>query len=105
MNAPRFIDKFFIPTAAIPEFYTRRKINRDFLKTLPGFIKDVAYEYNDDQGNLICITIAEWESMEVINKAKEAVQAEYKREGFDPSAMFKRLNISMERAIYKEVED
>jgi hypothetical protein len=103
-GAPRFIDKFFIPVAAISEFHERMKINRNFLRTLSGFVRDVAYEHPDEQGNLICVTIAEWESMDVLNKAKEAVQAEYKREGFDPVEMFQRLHISMDRGIYTEVD-
>jgi hypothetical protein len=104
-DAPRFIDKFFIPAAAIAEFHERMRINRIFLKTLPGFIKDAAYEHPDEHGNLICITVAEWESMDALNKAKEAVQAEYKKEGFNPAEMFQRLNISMDRGIYREVKD
>jgi len=104
-EAPRFIDKFFIPAAGIAEFHERMKINRDFLRTLPGFIKDVAYEHPDDKGNLICITVAEWASMDALNKAKEAVQAEYKKEGFNPAEMFQRLNISMDRGIYSEVRN
>jgi len=104
-DAPRFIDKFFIPAAAIAEFQQRTKINRDFIRTLPGFIKDEAFQYSDENGNLICITVAEWESMEAMNKAREAVQAEYKKEGFNPAEMMKRLNISMDRAVYHLVKD
>lgn len=103
--APRFIDKFVIPIAAIPEFQQRMKINRDFLKTLPGFIKDEAYQYSDENGNLICITVAEWESMDAMNKAREAVQTEYRKEGFDPAEMMKRLNIAMDRGVYHLVKD
>lgn len=104
-DAPRFIDKFVIPAGAVNEFHIRMKISRDFLKTLPGFIKDMAYEYTDEGGNLVCVTVAEWESMEALSKAKEAVQAEYQREGFNPGEMFRRLNISMDRGIYKAVRD
>ena len=43
-----------------------------------------------------------WESADAVKKAKEAVQAEYKRQGFNPSEMVERLNITMERGIYKE---
>jgi steroid delta-isomerase-like uncharacterized protein len=95
-----FIDKFFIPADAIDEFHERTTISRNFLKTLPGFITDVAYERKDEQGNLICITIARWANMQAVGKAKEAVQAEYKRVGFDPMAMMKRLNITMDRGLY-----
>jgi len=35
-----------------------------------------------------------------MEKAKEAVQAEYKKQGFDMSAMLKRLNITIDRGVY-----
>ena len=95
-----FIDKFSVPPAAQKEFYERMSINRSFIKKLPGFITDAAYEYTDDNGNLICVTVAQWESRDAFNKAREAVQAEYKREGFDAAAMFKRLNITADRGVY-----
>ncbi|HLZ86878.1 MAG TPA: antibiotic biosynthesis monooxygenase [Puia sp.] len=104
-DAPRFIDKFFIPAAAVQEFLERMKINRDFIKKLPGFIRDVAYQHPDGNGNLVVITIAEWESMDAMNKAKDAVQTEYKREGFNPAEMMQRLNITMDRAIYTQIRD
>jgi steroid delta-isomerase-like uncharacterized protein len=95
------IDKFFIPAGAKDEFYERMKINRDFIKKLPGFIEDAAYTYPDENDNLICVTVARWRNMDFINKAREAVQAEYKRENFDMPGMLKRLNISIDRGIYK----
>jgi steroid delta-isomerase-like uncharacterized protein len=97
------IDKFFIPANAKDEFYERMKINRDFIRKLPGFIEDAAYTYPDENDNLICVTVARWRNMDFINKAKEAVQAEYKRENFDMPAMLKRLNISIDRGIYMPV--
>ena len=104
-DAPRFIDKFLIPAPAISEFLERMTINRRFLKTLPGFIKDEAYQYMDENKNLICITIAEWASMDAMDKAREAVQAEYRREGFNPAEMMQRLNISMDRGVYHLLRD
>ncbi|MBT1696204.1 ester cyclase [Fulvivirgaceae bacterium PWU4] len=101
----QFIDKFFIPAAAKQAFYERMHINRDFIKKLPGFIEDAAYEYTDNDGNLICVTVALWENREALNKAREAVQAEYKKQGFDAAEMFQRLNIKADRGIYTEVEE
>jgi hypothetical protein len=95
-----FMDKFFVPASAIVEFHERTHINRSFIKTLPGFITDAAYERKDEQGNLICITVARWSSSEAIAKAREAVQDEYKKEGFDLTAMTKRLNITVDRGLY-----
>ena len=101
----RFIDKFFVPAAAKKEFYERMRISRDFIKKLPGFKEDAAYEYTDAGGNLICLTVALWENREALNKAKELAQAQYKKEGFDAAVMFKRLNITADRGIYTDVVD
>lgn len=100
-----FIDKFRVPAAAKQEFYERMNINRSFIKNLPGFIEDEAYEYTDANGNLTCVTVALWESREALAKAKEAVQAEYKKQGFDAAEMLKRLNITADRGIYTPVEN
>jgi predicted ester cyclase/heme-degrading monooxygenase HmoA len=100
-----FIDKFFVPVAARQEFYERMGINRSFIKQLPGFIRDDAYECTDDKGNLVCVTLAQWESREAFNKAREAVQAEYAKQGFDIGAMLKRLNITLDRGVYTEVKE
>jgi heme-degrading monooxygenase HmoA len=96
-----FIDRFIVPQNSKPEFIERMNINRNFIKTLPGFIEDKVYERIDDQGNLICVTVAVWASEEAIKSAREIVQAEYKKEGFNLPAMLERLNISMvERGVY-----
>lgn len=100
-----FIDKFFVPAAAIKEFHERVKINRDFITKLPGFIEDAAYEYTDKEGNLVCVTVALWQNAGALNNAKEAVQAEYKKEGFDAPAMFKRLGITADRGIYTRIQE
>jgi hypothetical protein len=99
----QFIDKFIVPAAAKQAFYERMTINRNFIKTLPGFIRDAAYERTDEEGNLICITIAVWANAEALNKAKEAVQAEYKKQGFNPAEMFKQLHIVIDRGVYNEI--
>jgi predicted ester cyclase len=100
-----FIDKFFVPAAAIDEFRERMQINRDFIKKLPGFIEDAAYEYKDNDGNLICITVALWQNKDALNDAKEAVQAEYEKQGFDAPAMFKRLHITVDRGVYDQLHN
>jgi predicted ester cyclase/heme-degrading monooxygenase HmoA len=100
-----FIDKFFVPAAAITAFRERVQRNRNFIKQLPGFIEDAAYEYTDSDGNLIFITVTLWQSQDALNKAKEAVQAEYKKEGFDAPAMFKKLGITLDRGIYTQMHE
>lgn len=100
----QFIDKFIVPQNGKQEFLERVKINRNLIKTLPGFIEDAAYESTDQQGNLIYITVAVWENDEAIKNAKEIVQAEYKKQGFNMQEMFARLHITMDRGLYKKLD-
>jgi steroid delta-isomerase-like uncharacterized protein len=100
----RFIDKFIVPAEAKTEFLERVTINRNFIRVLPGFVEDAAYERTDESGNLIFITIAVWQNEDSLKTAKEAVQAEYKKQGFNPAQMFDRLNIKIDRGIYTEAK-
>ncbi len=94
------VDKFFIPQNAIREFTQQMTYNRDFIKKLPGFIKDEVYEQNDANGNLTIITVAIWQSPNNLDYAKDAVKAEFKRLDFNPAEFYKRLDIKMERGLY-----
>ncbi len=104
MKKQILIDKFFIPKNYIEEFTQRMNYNRNFIKNLPGFMNDEAYEQTDNAGNLIIITVAVWKNQDSLNNAKDAVQAEYKRIGFNPAEFYQRLNIKMERGLYHELE-
>jgi predicted ester cyclase len=99
-----FIDKFVIPQKAKDEFMSRTNYNRAFIKKLPGFINDNAYQSTDKDGNLLITTVATWENEAALNKAKQIVQTEYKRIGFDPAEMTKRLGITLSRDIYKPLD-
>ncbi len=99
-----FIDKFLVPPAAQQAFHERMRINRSFIKQLPGFMGDEAYEYADDNGNLVCVTVAQWASKEAFTKAREAVQEAYVKEGFNPVTFFQQLHITADRGVYTPVE-
>jgi heme-degrading monooxygenase HmoA len=99
-----FIDRFMVPEKAKQEFIERMNINRNFIKNQPGFIEDTVYERFDEQGNLICVTVAVWASEEAIKKAREAVQTEYKKQGFNLQAMLERLNITIDRGVYTKAK-
>jgi predicted ester cyclase len=101
-----FIDKFFLPKNSIEEFTQRMNYNRNFIKTLDGFISDEVYEQKDEEGNVSIITIAAWKNKDYLNKAKDAVQAEYKRIGFDPAGFYQRLDIKFEyRGLYNKPDN
>jgi len=97
-----FIDRFIIPESSFNEFSERMNYNRAFIKKISGFIQDTVYKSADEQGNILIITIAEWEDELSLKKAKELVQNEYKRINFNPSEFMLRLNIKMERGTYQE---
>jgi len=104
-SAHVLIDRFVVPQNAKGEFIERMNINRNLIKNLQGFVEDNVYERVDEQGNLIVVTVAVWESDEAIKKAREAVQAEYKKQNFNMPEMLKRLNITIDRGIYARVEN
>lgn len=85
------------------EFKKRMEINRGFIKTLPGFVENAAYERRDERENLIVVTVAIWQDEASYLAAKESVQAAYTKENFDPKAMMEKLHISVDRGAYKQV--
>ncbi|UWX60023.1 ester cyclase [Chryseobacterium oranimense] len=99
------IDQFFIPKSSIAEFKERMAYNRVFIKSLSGFISDKVLENRDDSENLIVITVTEWQNQDKLNEAKIAVQAEYKRIGFNPKDFYEKLNIKMERGQYQPFQE
>ncbi len=95
-----FIDRFFVPADSKEEFFKRMAINRNFIKELPGFLGDEVYQRLDENGNLVCITVAKWQNETFLEDAKKAVQQLYKKEGFNPAEMFQRMGITVDRAVY-----
>ncbi|MBM9499038.1 antibiotic biosynthesis monooxygenase [Leptospira sp. 201903071] len=95
------IDRFIVPKSGREEFFQRVKINRDFIKVLPGFIQDSAYSREEDD-LLFFVTVAVWKDEVALENAKKEVFEEYKRQGFDIPAMLKRLGISIERGIFEK---
>lgn len=96
------IDRFELPKEAKEEFLERVKINRGFIKTIPGFLGDEAYiqEGND---KIRFVTIATWEDQTSLDNAKTLVFAEYQKQGFVMQDFLKNHSIQIERAIYERL--
>lgn len=99
-NTVYFVDKFFVPKTSIDEFIKQMRYNRAFIANLSGYIRGEAFEKTDGEGNLTVMTIALWENQDKLNEAKQAVQTEFKRIGFNSAEFYQQLNIKMEREIY-----
>jgi len=100
---PSLIDKFFVPKNSIAEFKKQLHINKSFIEALPGLIRMDEFEQLDSDGNLNFVTVARWKDQTSIDNAKAAVQAEFKRIGFNGTEFYQRLNIKLERGIYTKV--
>lgn len=100
-----FIDKFFIPKNSINEFKQKMKYNRIFVNTISGYVKSDAFEQLDSEGNLTIMTITVWENQEYLDQSKVLVQAEFKRINFNPAELYQRLNVKLERGLYKKLND
>jgi heme-degrading monooxygenase HmoA len=101
-NQIAFISKYLIPAASKETFLERQHIARAFIHSLDGFVRDYAYERITETGDTEYITIATWINEEAINHAREAVQAENLRTGFDRAEMLQRLNIRLEPGLFRE---
>ncbi|WP_291041156.1 hypothetical protein [Dyadobacter sp. 50-39] len=97
-----FISKYHIPAPSKAPFLERQHIARAFIHTLEGFVQDYAYERITENGDTEYITIATWESDAALNNAREAVQAENLRTGFNRAEMLQQLNIRMEPGLFRE---
>ncbi|MBO9612961.1 MAG: hypothetical protein J7619_09715 [Dyadobacter sp.] len=97
-----FISKYLIPAASKETFLERQHIARAYIHTLPGFIRDHAYERVTETGDTEYITLATWVNEEAVHNARELVQAENLRTGFNRAEMLQKLNIRMEPGLFRE---
>ncbi|CAL1519488.1 antibiotic biosynthesis monooxygenase [Chitinophaga sp. MM2321] len=104
MKAHILIDKFIVPSAAKEEFYNQVRVRRAFIKSLPGFIADHAYEQLTTEAQFSFVTVVIWENEEAFINARQAATAAYEKQGFDLAGMLKRLNIQIDRASYQEID-
>lgn len=99
-----FIDKFIIPNDAMDLFINQMQYNRAFIMNLSGFITDYVLSRQAQNGNLELVTVAVWKDQKSLDNAKNLVQEEYKRIGFNPHAFLQELSITMERQQYSAYE-
>jgi heme-degrading monooxygenase HmoA len=94
------IDTFFIPEESKSEFLDRSRQIQTFLRTLPGFVEGFLYEKVDGTGRFNVVTTAVWENEAAYENARKATAEEFRKTGFNPQELMKRLKIEVERAVY-----
>ncbi|TGM79504.1 antibiotic biosynthesis monooxygenase family protein [Leptospira bouyouniensis] len=97
------IDRFQLPKEAKEVFLTRVKINREFIKTIPGFLSDEVYLCEKDN-NILLVTVAKWKDQVSLQNAKALVISEYQKQNFDMPQFLALNSIQIEREIFQNLE-
>jgi heme-degrading monooxygenase HmoA len=95
------IDAFVVPEESKSEFLDRSRQLQAFLRTLSGFVEGFLHEKVEGNGRFNVVTTAIWEDESAYKNAKQATAEEFQRTGFNPQEMMKRLNVAVERAVYR----
>ncbi|PDT05771.1 antibiotic biosynthesis monooxygenase [Rhizobium chutanense] len=97
------VDKFIVPVAAREEFLVNVMMTHKVLEAQEGFIDHTVLEQIAGPGEYNFVTIAQWESADVVERVRAAVAAAHKAANFDPQELFARLGIRADIASYKPV--
>ncbi|QRM56229.1 antibiotic biosynthesis monooxygenase [Sinorhizobium sp. BG8] len=98
------IDKFVVPAGAREEFLANVMRTDALLRTQEGFIEHTVLEQVGGPGEFNIVTMARWENADVVERARTAIAAAHRAAGFDPQALFKRLDIRADIATYRDVQ-
>jgi heme-degrading monooxygenase HmoA len=95
------IDTFIVPEDSKDEFLAASRRSAEFIRTLPGFVDGYIFEKIAGEGVYDIVTTAVWESQDALSNAQQSAIAEFQRRGFNPREIMARLNVTVQRAIYK----
>jgi len=98
------VDRFTVPEAARDEFLAQDADTHHILRTLPGFLRDAILEKPGGPGELIILTIAEWDSTEAIENARKVIQDRRAETGFEPQEFMAKLGVTPELASYHRLD-
>ena len=98
------VDRFTVPEAARDEFLAQVADTHHILRTLPGFLRDAILEKPGGPGELIILTIAEWDSTEAIANARKVIQERRAETGFEPQEFMAKLGVTPELASYHRLD-
>jgi heme-degrading monooxygenase HmoA len=95
------IDKFIVPEDSKTAFLTEVRKSSAILRTLPGFVEGFVYENVDGGSRHNVVTSAVWKDEDAFQNAKKSAAEEFRRIGFNPPEIMKKLKVEIERGIYR----
>lgn len=99
-SAPVFrVDRFIVPSDALPAFMARvHQVDR-MLGALPGCRQNLVLTRTDG-GESEVVTLVEWANTDTLLAAKALMQRSYADEGFDPAAFMQQLGVRGDLGLY-----
>jgi heme-degrading monooxygenase HmoA len=97
------LDKFLLPSRARGAFLSRVKQTHSLLQTQPGFIRDTLLEKPATDEEFIVVTLVEWQDRESLEKARDLVESEHRREGFNRQEFMAELGVEAEIGTFTDV--
>ncbi|WP_316882723.1 antibiotic biosynthesis monooxygenase family protein [Ralstonia flatus] len=94
------ISRFAVPPAAMPAFMERIQQARNLLAAQPGCLKSSVLTHPAGTAEFNVVSIVEWASLQAMETAKSAIEAQQVQEGFDPETFRRDLGISADTAVY-----
>lgn len=94
------IDVYSMPEESAPAFIEGAHAIQQLLRSLPGFVEGHLHTRVAGDGPFRFVSTAVWESLEALDRARQAVAAANERRGVDPQAQLAALGIERRRAIY-----
>ena len=98
------VDRFHVPNAAREEFLQRVSATHKILAHQRGFVRDLLLEQPAGPDGFNLVTMAEWESQEAVERAREAIAELHRQLGFDPRDLIRRLGIRAEMGGYRPLQ-
>ena len=96
------IDKFAVPAAAMHDFMLRLRRIEALLAQQPGCVQNIVLVSSEPSVEFNVLTLAEWADAEAMAGSRTAVQAQYAKEGFDPSASMRQLGVRPDMGSFEQ---
>jgi heme-degrading monooxygenase HmoA len=90
-----------VPEAAKAELLEKSHESATYLRTLPGFVEGNIYEKTGGDSIHNIVTTAVWQDESAFESAKKSAAEHFKKIGFNPQEIMSRLNVKIQRAVYR----